>query len=100
MESIEPEKLEQILHEAFCAADKDSSGFVDRDELLVAFASSPVLQPYADPLIVDQVIAQLDTNNDGQLNYVEFIPLGHDMLKTIVASELKVRQISMDWFID
>ena len=86
---IEPEALEKILHEAFQSADKDRSGYVDALELQQAFASSPVLQVYSDPQVVQHLVKQLDLNNDGQLNYMEFIPLGHDILKTIVAAELK-----------
>ena len=89
--TVSAAKMEEILTEAFQSADKDGSGFLDREELQAALASSPVLRAYADPRVIDRLVDQIDTDRDGKIDYVEFIPLGQDMLRTIVAAELKVR---------
>ncbi|KAL0353646.1 UNVERIFIED_CONTAM: Calcium-dependent protein kinase [Sesamum angustifolium] len=59
---------EENLYKAFQYFDKDSSGFITRDELETA------MQEYGmgDASTIKEIIAEVDTDNDGRINYEEF----------------------------
>ncbi|KAK4439794.1 Calcium-dependent protein kinase [Sesamum alatum] len=59
---------EENLYKAFQHFDKDSSGFITRDELETA------MQEYGmgDASTIKEIIAEVDTDNDGRINYEEF----------------------------
>ncbi|KAL3632722.1 Calcium-dependent protein kinase 33 [Castilleja foliolosa] len=59
---------EENLYKAFLYFDKDSSGFITRDELETA------MQEYGmgDPSTIKEIISEVDTDNDGRINYEEF----------------------------
>ncbi|GFP79111.1 calcium-dependent protein kinase isoform 2 [Phtheirospermum japonicum] len=59
---------EENLYKAFLFFDKDSSGFITRDELETA------MQEYGmgDPSTIKEIISEVDTDNDGRINYEEF----------------------------
>ncbi|KAK6149288.1 hypothetical protein DH2020_016813 [Rehmannia glutinosa] len=59
---------EENLYKAFQYFDKDSSGFITRDELETA------MQEYGmgDPSTIREIISEVDTDNDGRINYEEF----------------------------
>jgi len=93
LNTIDVSQLEEMLHDAFVTADTDSSGFLDAEELKAAFASNAALRVYADDNVVRRMMEHLDANSDGKLNYMEFIPLGQEVLKTVLAAELQVRNV-------
>ncbi|KAL3508485.1 hypothetical protein ACH5RR_027886 [Cinchona calisaya] len=59
---------EENLYTAFQYFDKDNSGFITRDELESA------MQEYGmgDPATIKEIISEVDTDNDGRINYEEF----------------------------
>ncbi|KAL7087916.1 hypothetical protein ACP275_13G097500 [Erythranthe tilingii] len=59
---------EENLYKAFQYFDKDSSGFITRDELEAAMQEHNV----GDQSTIKDIIAEVDTDNDGRINYEEF----------------------------
>ncbi|GFS29422.1 calcium-dependent protein kinase 21 [Actinidia rufa] len=63
-------KLERDEHlfKAFQYFDKDSSGFITRDELETAMKEYGM----GDDATIKEIISEVDTDNDGRINYEEF----------------------------
>nr|GMC49860.1 calcium-dependent protein kinase 2-like [Ipomoea batatas] len=59
---------EENLYKAFQYFDKDSSGFITRDELQTALKEHGI----ADAETIKEIIAEVDIDNDGTINYEEF----------------------------
>uniref|UniRef100_A0A2P2N0X7 non-specific serine/threonine protein kinase n=1 Tax=Rhizophora mucronata TaxID=61149 RepID=A0A2P2N0X7_RHIMU len=59
---------EEHLYKAFQRFDKDSSGFITRDELKQSMAQYGI----GDEATINEVIDDVDTNKDGRINYEEF----------------------------
>ncbi|XP_073285952.1 calcium-dependent protein kinase 29 [Primulina huaijiensis] len=59
---------EEILYKAFKHFDVDNSGFITRDELRQAMTQYGM----GDDATIDEVIKDVDTDNDGRINYDEF----------------------------
>ncbi|KAK3012022.1 hypothetical protein RJ639_011353 [Escallonia herrerae] len=63
-------KLErdEHLYKAFLYFDKDNSGFITRDELEIAMKEGGM----GDDATIKEIISEVDTDNDGTINYEEF----------------------------
>ncbi|KAG2678065.1 hypothetical protein I3843_12G128900 [Carya illinoinensis] len=63
-------KLERDEHlfKAFRYFDKDNSGFITRDELEIAMKEYGM----GDDTTIKEIISEVDTDNDGRINYDEF----------------------------
>jgi calcium-dependent protein kinase len=63
-------KLERDEHlfKAFLHFDKDNSGFITRDELKGAMKEYGM----GDEMTIEDIISEVDTDNDGRINYEEF----------------------------
>jgi len=63
-------KLERDEHlfKAFQYFDKDNSGFITRDEL----ESALIEHEMGDTSTIKEIISEVDTDNDGRINYEEF----------------------------
>ncbi|GAB2284690.1 Calcium-dependent protein kinase 33 [Dionaea muscipula] len=59
---------EEHLFKAFQYFDKDGSGFITRDELEVAMREYGI----ADDVTIKEIISEVDSDNDGRINYEEF----------------------------
>eukprot|EP00897_Mesotaenium_endlicherianum_P007525 jgi/Mesen1/6800/ME000035S06183 len=59
---------EEHLYEAFRHFDKDDSGYITVEELKVALAADNDLEPGE----IDDIIREVDTDHDGNINYDEF----------------------------
>ncbi|EXB50311.1 Calcium-dependent protein kinase 9 [Morus notabilis] len=59
---------EEHLFKAFQFFDKDSSGFITRDELETAMKDYGM----GDEATIREIISEVDTDNDGRINYSEF----------------------------
>ncbi|KAJ6816169.1 calcium-dependent protein kinase 2-like [Iris pallida] len=59
---------EQNLRSAFGYFDKDGSGFITMDELEVAMKEHGL----GDDATIKEIISEVDTDNDGRINYEEF----------------------------
>lgn len=59
---------EENLYTAFQYFDKDNSGFITRDELETAMKDYGM----GDPATIKEIISEVDTDNDGRINYEEF----------------------------
>ncbi|XP_073024621.1 calcium-dependent protein kinase 29 [Primulina eburnea] len=59
---------EEILYKAFKHFDVDNSGFITRDELRQAMTQYGM----GDDATIDEIIKDVDTDNDGRINYDEF----------------------------
>ncbi|KAI5392715.1 calcium-dependent protein kinase 29 isoform X1 [Lathyrus oleraceus] len=62
---------EENLFKAFQYFDKDNSGYVTREELRQALAEYQM----GDEATIDEVIDDVDTDNDGRINYQEFVAM-------------------------
>jgi Ca2+-binding EF-hand superfamily protein len=74
------EHIQRMFHEA----DKDQNGFLDRKEL------KSVIDSFKKELglskkDVKRVLSEADENNDGNVEYGEFIPLAADLISTLIA---------------
>ncbi|XP_027333016.1 calcium-dependent protein kinase 29-like isoform X2 [Abrus precatorius] len=71
--TINRHKLEKEEHlfKAFQYFDKDNSGYITRDELRQALTEYQM----ADEATIDEVINDVDTDNDGKINYEEFVAM-------------------------
>uniref|UniRef100_A0A5B7A1Y0 non-specific serine/threonine protein kinase n=1 Tax=Davidia involucrata TaxID=16924 RepID=A0A5B7A1Y0_DAVIN len=59
---------EEHLYKAFQYFDKDNSGFITRDELETAMKEYGM----GDEATIKEIISEVDTDNDGRINYEEF----------------------------
>ncbi|CAN1147078.1 Calcium-dependent protein kinase 33 [Linum perenne] len=59
---------DEHLFKAFQYFDKDSSGFITKDELEMAIKDHGI----ADDQTIREIIAEVDTDHDGRINYDEF----------------------------
>ncbi|PON84030.1 Serine/threonine protein kinase [Trema orientale] len=59
---------DEQLYKVFQYFDKDSSGFITRDELETAMKEHGI----SDEANIKEIIAEVDTDNDGRINYSEF----------------------------
>ncbi|KAF9621650.1 hypothetical protein IFM89_025561 [Coptis chinensis] len=75
---------EENLYKTFQYFDKDGSGFITRDELKHAMSEYGM----GDEATIDEVIRDVDTDNDGKINYEEFVAM---MKKGIHDSDEKQR---------
>ncbi|KAL1311961.1 hypothetical protein AAHE18_16G003200 [Arachis hypogaea] len=62
---------EENLYKAFQYFDKDSSGYITRDELRHALTEYQM----GDEATIDEVIDDVDTDKDGRINYEEFVAM-------------------------
>ncbi|CAL0301163.1 unnamed protein product [Lupinus luteus] len=59
---------DEHLYKAFQYFDKDNSGYITRDELEVAMTKYGM----GDEATIKEIISEVDTDNDGRINYEEF----------------------------
>ncbi|KAJ3670453.1 hypothetical protein LUZ60_010777 [Juncus effusus] len=73
-------KLErdEHLYKAFMYFDKDNSGYITRDELRAAL----IQHEMGDPSAIEDIISEVDTDNDGRINYDEFVAMMRGGLQT------------------
>lgn len=64
---------EDHLFAAFQYFDKDSSGFITKDELEVALRQNNIMNGES----IQEILAETDTNNDGMIDYEEFSVMMH-----------------------
>ncbi|KAG4934558.1 hypothetical protein JHK87_048560 [Glycine soja] len=71
--TIDPHKLEkeEHLYKAFQYFDKDNNGYITRDELSQALTKYQM----GDEATIYEVINDVDTDNDGRINYQEFVDM-------------------------
>ncbi|XP_014505080.1 calcium-dependent protein kinase 29 isoform X1 [Vigna radiata var. radiata] len=62
---------EENLYKAFQYFDKDNSGYITREELRQALTEYQM----GDEATIDEVIDDVDTDNDGKINYQEFVAM-------------------------
>ncbi|ERM96268.1 hypothetical protein AMTRI_Chr09g15000 [Amborella trichopoda] len=62
---------EENLYKAFQYFDTDNSGFITRDELEIAMKDYGM----GDDATIKEVIQEVDTDNDGRINYQEFVAM-------------------------
>lgn len=74
--------LKRALQEMFASFDKDSSGYLSYEEFYEAFKSLSYGLSEND---IKTLMALADENNDGQISWEEFIPVGIDTIKAFFA---------------
>ncbi|MED6209122.1 Calcium-dependent protein kinase 33 [Stylosanthes scabra] len=62
---------DEHLYKAFQYFDKDNSGFITRDELESAMKEYGM----GDEATIKEIISEVDTDNDGRINYEEFVAM-------------------------
>eukprot|EP00742_Colponemidia_sp_Colp-10_P000665 GILJ01000724.1.p1 GENE.GILJ01000724.1~~GILJ01000724.1.p1 ORF type:complete len:441 (+),score=78.51 GILJ01000724.1:39-1361(+) len=76
--------IEQLVKELFVEADADRSGYLDRKEFKKLFqrlSKDLALKPSD----VWRFMAEADENNDGQIDYHEFVPIATEIVQSIFA---------------
>lgn len=63
---------EDLLKTAFEYFDKDKNGAITREELRDVLSSDDILIPESE---IDKIIAEVDFDQDGQIDYGEFIEM-------------------------
>ena len=68
---------EDTLWAAFRVFDRDGSGKISREELSTIVASDPSVQEVlgSGGVVVDEILAQVDANNDGEIDFDEFVQM-------------------------
>ena len=61
-----------ILLERFQKMDKDKSGYLDRQEIIAGFKELGMKQTAAE---IDAIIAKADKNQDGKIQFEEFLDM-------------------------
>lgn len=64
--------MSDVLRSVFNTFDKDGNGFLDKNELKAAFKD---FKGGLTDQAIDAIIADADTNNDGMVNFEEFVAL-------------------------
>ena len=76
LRSTEDELLEQKLRQSFEHKDKDNSGYLDKQEIFSALASSGII---ASEDSVTRLLKAMDTDNDGQVSFQEFVAFSKEL---------------------
>lgn len=78
------ENLRKNLEKLFVTVDNDGSGELDYEEFEVALKGLSFNLTEGD---MQTLIAMADENQDGKIQYSEFIPIGIDLIKTFIARD-------------
>ncbi|GIL84899.1 hypothetical protein Vretimale_9723 [Volvox reticuliferus] len=76
--------LEPVLMKLFIEADKDHSGFLDRQEFTSVLRNANLRLSDRQ---IRQILAEADENDDDVIQYKEFLPIMVDILQSIKAKE-------------
>jgi calcium-dependent protein kinase len=82
------EDLKNII-KTFEDLDKDNSGTISIHELQESIKTSKVFQGLS-PAELDQMIAKLDANRDGQVDFTEFVTAAYDRQKILNRDNIKI----------
>eukprot|EP01041_Mallomonas_annulata_P004128 gene4128-8205_t len=89
LKNQETEELQQTLLKIFIAADVENSGFLNVDGICVIFESLDVgLSAYQ----LSVVLSELDTNEDGLIEYKEFVPVCADLILAFKGNKYAMQQ--------
>ena len=83
--SMSRSSLEQELKTLFEDADGDNNGFLDRREFAQLFESVKEEFRLSDHDILD-IMAEADENDDGVIEYQEFVPIALDIIESIMTT--------------
>ena len=81
--------IRKVAKEIFNRFDKDKSGFIEKDELreLLITVSKQLNLPFLTEKEIEEGLKQLDNNNDGKLQFDEFLKfyeqLYEEVMKTL-----------------
>jgi Ca2+-binding EF-hand superfamily protein len=62
-----------ITTDTFQAIDEDQSGLISADELKLAFKKHQALSHLDSDKLIDQIMKTIDYDNNGSINYTEFL---------------------------
>ncbi|GLC34270.1 hypothetical protein PLESTB_001603700 [Pleodorina starrii] len=82
--SATPAELEPVLMKLFIEADRDHSGFLDRQEFTAVLRNANLRLSDRQ---IRQILAEADENDDDVIQYKEFLPIMVDILQSIKAKE-------------
>lgn len=83
LESMTTAELEPIIMKLFLSADQDGSGYLDRLELKHVLTSADLNLSERQ---IREVLSEADENDDGVIDYREFVPLMVDLLQGMRAA--------------
>ena len=79
------EELEGMLHEMFDRADEEKKGFLDRAQFGAVLKDSDLGFTRRE---INVLMSQVDENNDGVIEFKEFVPLAFELCVGIIARSL------------
>lgn len=82
-------QIEKLTKLAFDMVDTDASGYIDRNELEAVMTSIGLEMDFdgASKEDVDEIIKELDTDEDGKINYAEWKNLVIEILTVMSQNE-------------
>ncbi|KAG5184765.1 hypothetical protein JKP88DRAFT_289709 [Tribonema minus] len=88
-EGLPKEELEASIREVFRGVDVDGNGTLDRAEFLKCLRDSGLGFTRRE---LNLMMTVVDRNNDGVIDYEEFVPVAFNMLLDMVARQLQLRE--------
>ncbi|KAJ1627192.1 hypothetical protein T492DRAFT_1026734 [Pavlovales sp. CCMP2436] len=79
---LSPQELEQLLRQLFVEHDADGNGHLDHREFRELLNSANM---GLSPKEVKRILAEADENEDGRIEYTEFIPIAIDLVQAMYA---------------
>ena len=79
---LSTEEIHELLFNLFIQADEDGSGALSRAEFKAVLQSAELQLSDRE---IKRVLAEADTNGDGEVSYEEFIPIGVEIVHNIYA---------------
>jgi len=79
---LSPQELEQLLRQLFAEHDVDGNGHLDHKEFRALLNSANL---GLSPREVKRVLAEADENEDGRIEYTEFIPVAIELVQAMYA---------------
>ena len=90
---MEPEELQNTVLDMFLAADDDGNGYLDRKEFKRVLKEADLGLTKKD---IRNVMAECDENDDGVIEYKEFMPIMVDLIHAAQARDEAQMQAEMD----
>jgi hypothetical protein len=90
---LEPEQLQEQILDMFLAADDDGNGYLDRKEFKRVLKEADLGLGKKD---IRNVMAECDENEDGVIEYKEFMPIMVDLIHAAQARDKAAFEAEMD----
>ena len=98
LNTLDEETIKDVLVEAFEEADKDGNGVLDVNEVQQVLKSLGVGQLALKPGEINAMIAAIDADEDGTVNYAELVDFLFDVLNHLERERWIKANAFSDWY--